>query len=104
MSKIKGTEFTKGQLVQVKFSSLEGLSEEQRLSNGQYALISQIYDHSCKIQLLGQKELWLKAEDIKPATIASYTVNFEPSEFARLSQQFNSPSELEAALKNRLLE
>ena len=104
MSKIKGTEFTKGQLVQIKFSSLEGLPEEQRLSNGQYALIAEIYDHSYQVQLLGEKELMVKAEDLKPVKVASYTVSFEPSEFARLSQQFNSPSELEAALKTRLLE
>ncbi len=104
MSKVKGTKFNQGQLVQIKFSNTDGLSDEQRLSNGQYAPISELYDHSYQVQLLGQKELLVKAEDIKPVKIASYTVNFEPSEFACLSQQFNSPSELEAALKTRLLE
>ena len=97
-------QFSQRQLVQIHFSNTDGLTSEQRLSNGQYALISEIYDHSYQVQLLGEKELMVKAEDIKPLKVASYTVNFSPSEFARLASQFNSPSELEAALKNRLFD
>ena len=103
-NKINPPLFQVGQLVQIKFSHTDGLPEEQRVLNGQYALISELYDHSYQVQLLGQKKLLVKTEDIKPVKVASYTVSFEPSEFARLSQQFNSPSELEAALKNRLFE
>ncbi len=104
LTSINRPQFSEGQLVQIKFSHTDGLPEAQRVLNGQYALISELYDHSYKIQLLGEKELLVKTEDIKPVKVASYTVSFSPSEFARLSQQFNSPSELEAALKNRLLE
>ena len=103
-NKINPPLFIVGQLVKIKFSNLEGLSEEQRLSNSQYALISEKLEHSYLVQLLGEKELLVKAEDINPVEYASYTVNFRSDEFSRLSQQFDSPLQLEAALKSKLFD
>ena len=108
-SKPTPREFEPHQLVQLNFSSFDGVSEQLKLLNHSYGIITSKIEvgngYNVKFfeqQHRGNCSYVLKTEDLKPVEQVSFTVTFEPREYIALMNIYGSKNDLYDAIKQSL--
>ncbi len=92
-----------GQIVKIQFRNYNGLTEDQKKCDREYAIVTEVLEHSYKLKLIGEREIQIKAEDLQAAPVATYCVSFSAEEFSRLTQAFRFSEEIEEEAKRKLL-
>ncbi|MDJ0536870.1 MAG: hypothetical protein QNJ70_31020 [Xenococcaceae cyanobacterium MO_207.B15] len=103
-------EFLPYQLVQLKLSCFEGVSEKLKLLNHSYGVVTSKVEigNGYNVKIFGQSSARqssyvLKTEDLKVVESLSVSVNFQPKEYIALMDIYCSHNELESAIKKALL-
>ena len=102
-------ELETNQLVELNFTSFDGVSENLKLLNHHYGIITSKVEvgNGYNVKLFDQKHRGnssyvLKTEDLKPVEQVSLTVTFEPKEYIALMNIYGNRRELFDAIKQSL--
>ena len=98
-------QFKVGQLVKLELSSMDGVSEELRMSNHSYGQITALTENKCSfnVSVLGHTSFVVSPEDLKPVDSVSFCVNFTPEQFLALMFRHKSRYGIEAAIVEGVL-
>ena len=108
-SKSTPPELETNQLVQLNFSTFDGVSEKLKLLNHSYGIITSTIEvgNGYYVKFFDQKHLGncshvFKTEDLKPVEQVSFTVTFEQCEYIALMNIYGSKTALYDAIKQLL--
>jgi hypothetical protein len=98
-------QFEIGQLVKIQLANFKGVSEQLKLANHSYGMITEITSSGCSLNVAvdEHKSFILSPQDIQEVKSVSLTIDLSPKEYIAALSIFKNKDAIKEALKHFLL-